>query len=304
MSVQELNTVISKLKERDFEREEELRSLLPEFVEALEYDSENLFFEMSIEIESIPEPSEPVPSPTVDAVIKSNSRSPPWMVISVQLMYEPVRFPGHRGEMARIEEERLRTIYENTPVEQAIIFSNELITYISEGDFSGISINDWTGSSKTLYESLKAPDSLPHQESISTEEEHKGTVESTHFEIDLDEYQTTLNKVENAESSPEKGEALEELSTLLFNSISFMNVRRRNLRNSSSELDVIVENNQSDNNPLKNYDRFILIESKNWKKPVGASYVRDFISKIRSIQVDLGVIVAPEGITGKRVKTQ
>jgi hypothetical protein len=299
MTTEELNHVISKLKNNDFESEKELRSLLPEFVEALGYNSDNLFFEVSIDKDDIPEPSEPVPTPVVDAVIKSNSRSPPWMVISVELMDASLPFPGHRGEMARIEEERLRVVYENTPAKHIVSFSNKLITYISEGTFSGRKIEHWS-ESDDLYESLKAPESLPHQESLLNEEEEWGNViEGPHFKLDLNEYRTILDRVENAESSHEKGKSLKKLATLLFNNIDYFSVRHQNIRTTSSELDVVVENTGTDRSPFDSYDRFILVEAKNWNKPVGASHVRDFIEKIRSVQVDIGVIIAPEGVTGE-----
>ncbi len=51
---------------------------------------------------------------------------------------------------------------------------------------------------------------------------------------------------------------------------------------------------------MKVFPTALLVECKNWDDPVGVTAVTDFIFKLMAKYVDLGIIVAANGITGDK----
>jgi len=96
-----------------------------------------------------------------------------------------------------------------------------------------------------------------------------------------------------------KKETLEELADSLLKGIKNIKVRERNLKNASSEIDLVAEYRGSDDYTIfDDYERFILVECKNWESSVGAKQVRDFVKKIQNTKTNLGIIFAKNGISG------
>lgn len=94
------------------------------------------------------------------------------------------------------------------------------------------------------------------------------------------------------------GRSLEELVKHLFGSIVGLYFIKKRLPTNSSEFDLIYQI-LDENHPLKDaFGRYLLIECKNWKKRVGSAEIRDLLAKLLSLDVEGGVLIARNGITG------
>lgn len=94
-----------------------------------------------------------------------------------------------------------------------------------------------------------------------------------------------------------RGRAFEDLLIYLFSKIRGISHSTRNTHNlfNSEEIDVAFFNNQED---LFFIDFFVLVECKNWSRPVGSSVVVDFIDKLRARKLKYGILFAANGVTG------
>jgi hypothetical protein len=98
---------------------------------------------------------------------------------------------------------------------------------------------------------------------------------------------------------PEKGKALEDLAEYLFTGIPGITIAVRNRKNvfATEEIDIAFWNEQH-NDGLKAFDPTILVECKNWSKPVGSMEVNWFLSKVEHRGERFGILLAANGITG------
>lgn len=106
-----------------------------------------------------------------------------------------------------------------------------------------------------------------------------------------------LNNMSKDDTS--KGSKLESFFASLFHKKFGFEVVSKNLHTPTQELDIVLKNG-SKNEFLKLLNSlFILVECKNWSKPVGASEARIFESKCRDAKgkVKLGIFVAINGVT-------
>lgn len=95
-----------------------------------------------------------------------------------------------------------------------------------------------------------------------------------------------------------RGRAYEDALEHVFRSIPGCLVERNSLnRAGSEEIDLSVMNFR-EGNGLRGLPDLFLVECKNWSKPVGASAVASFATKIRHRNCELGVLVAANGVTG------
>lgn len=99
-----------------------------------------------------------------------------------------------------------------------------------------------------------------------------------------------------------KGSLLERISTILFqNSLFYV---RNNCRTHTNELDLLIEWSDSSRLSLMNQvfscfgDSFIC-ECKNYSSAVSVTYVGKFFSLLRLARVQLGIMIAWEGVTGR-----
>ncbi|WP_241293622.1 restriction endonuclease [Burkholderia stabilis] len=109
-----------------------------------------------------------------------------------------------------------------------------------------------------------------------------------------------IEAVESAATNNEKGRSLEALARSLFGSVSALRCKYSNLQTRSSEIDLVIEYDQSKGR-LALFDeigRYCLVECKNWSKPVGVGPVRDFMGKLDKCKIKLGVIFSKNGVTG------
>jgi hypothetical protein len=122
---------------------------------------------------------------------------------------------------------------------------------------------------------------------------------SATFSIDAQKYSAALAKTKKARTNEQKKQSLESLAKLLFQAIPFLSFKYSNLRTASAEIDLVfLYKGFKETTVFDELGRYFLVECKNWKDPVGAKHVRDFVGKMKSSKVKLGVLVAPKGVTG------
>lgn len=95
-----------------------------------------------------------------------------------------------------------------------------------------------------------------------------------------------------------RGDALEELFCYLLEALPGVRTRRNSIDFfKSAEIDIAVVNRKVAE-WLSTFPNLFLIECKNWDKPVDSATVAAFKSKLDSRSIELGIIVATNGITG------
>jgi Restriction endonuclease len=104
---------------------------------------------------------------------------------------------------------------------------------------------------------------------------------------------------DNAQTTTEKGRALEDLICYIFGKVPGITVTKRNTLNQflSEEIDVAFWNRRH-RNGLYFLQNIILVECKNWSHPLGSQEVGWFDSKLRRRAQPFGILVAANGITG------
>lgn len=106
-----------------------------------------------------------------------------------------------------------------------------------------------------------------------------------------------LNGVDKAQSSDERGRALEELMCRLFESVKGLTVSDR-VRTATEEIDIVIVNGSSEPR-LRRESAIILAECKNWSGKCGKDEVVIFQQKIenRSKRCNLGFLVSWNSFT-------
>lgn len=102
-----------------------------------------------------------------------------------------------------------------------------------------------------------------------------------------------------ASTTKAKGDALENLIEYLFSAIPGLILPTRNSRDPGgvAEIDVAFWNDGHDDG-LRQFERLIAIECKNWEKAVGYPEIILFKEKLRARGQTFGVMVAVSGVTG------
>lgn len=108
---------------------------------------------------------------------------------------------------------------------------------------------------------------------------------------------------DRAATTEEKGAALEDVVARSFCKVRGVGLLRRNQINraGSSEIDILLYN-QCDPLGLPFLPPYLLFECKNWIAPVDSATVESFVAKVRSMRLELGVLVAANGVTGDQVQ--
>jgi hypothetical protein len=104
----------------------------------------------------------------------------------------------------------------------------------------------------------------------------------------------------NATTADEKGKRLEETAFYLTSLLPGCVPKRDVLdQESAFETDLLVRNLYSSSSIISDlFGRHILVECKNYDKPVGVSHVGYFLFRMRLAHSSFGIIFAPKGITG------
>jgi hypothetical protein len=119
---------------------------------------------------------------------------------------------------------------------------------------------------------------------------------SEYFIYNPVQYKLLLNQLQK--NDDKTGRNLEVLIQHLFSSIIGLQFMTDRLRTSSSELDLIYRIPDSNHPLFEAFGHYIIIECKDWSKPIGAAVIRSYVGELQSLSVRGGIIVSREGITG------
>ena len=105
-----------------------------------------------------------------------------------------------------------------------------------------------------------------------------------------------LRAVHRAKTSAEKGRSFERLAECFVELFPKLEVVGRNIRIEAEELDLVVKN-EVEKIFWHRLGAPIIIECKNWTKPVGAAEIRDLVLKMREVRT--AFLFAAHGVTTK-----
>lgn len=103
----------------------------------------------------------------------------------------------------------------------------------------------------------------------------------------------------DAGNTAQKGSALEAVVVETFCQLEGVGIIKTNAIDDagSSEIDILVYNLKHPRG-LPFLPDIIMIECKNWEAPVDTKAVRVFASKLQGCRLELGILVAANGVTG------
>ena len=109
-----------------------------------------------------------------------------------------------------------------------------------------------------------------------------------------------LSAAQTAATTKAQGTAFEDLFAYVFGRMPGISVFRRNAYNvtGTEEIDIAFFNEQN-RRGLYYLPNFILVECKNWSRPLGSEEVAWFDTKLRNRGLVFGIIFAAQGITGE-----
>jgi hypothetical protein len=102
-----------------------------------------------------------------------------------------------------------------------------------------------------------------------------------------------------AKTTKAKGAALEDVVSWTFCSLPGLRVLKRDFKDAAgaSEIDLLLYNDPR-STPVPFLSEYLVIECKNWTVPVNSATVRDFIGKLHTCRLKVGILVAASGVTG------
>jgi len=111
---------------------------------------------------------------------------------------------------------------------------------------------------------------------------------------------TLLRIADTTNVADTRGRAFEILCCYLLGSVPGLRVVARDEVDffESEEIDLMVTNDHDPDGLWFLNPRFILVECKNWSRPVGSQEVAWFDRKLQDRHIDFGILVAANGITG------
>lgn len=264
--------------ERDF-----TGRVVPPFIELLGYPDSLLFFDVRLG-DSRARP---------DAVVAAERTARPWLLIEVKA--------SSQEDLLRAGENQLRGYRQLASPEAAVLLSPSYILILYKDQrklhkLGSVSLED----AITIFAILKYPGELPVTRLRTPRLERRP--DQTRYLPSIwnpSECRSLLQAVRSARTNEEKGRSLEDMAAWLFSTIPFLQVKYRNLITSSSEIDLVIQNNGFATKTIFDESgRYALAECKNWAVPVGAKHIRDFILKLEKTRTRLGFVFARNGITG------
>ena len=110
-----------------------------------------------------------------------------------------------------------------------------------------------------------------------------------------------LDAALQARSEQQRGRLFEDLICQMFGSITGMSIVARNVFTTgrSQEVDILIAHD-SRRSGIPFLPDFILVECKNWSWPVSSIEVAWFDRKVKQRGIDLGILVAAQGVTGEQ----
>ncbi|MFC1786989.1 hypothetical protein ACFLY8_03035 [Halobacteriota archaeon] len=120
--------------------------------------------------------------------------------------------------------------------------------------------------------------------------------------VDEEEYDEHLIKlidgVNKSQTNQEKKESMEKLGAYLFDNIDGFHVEEVNIIGSAEEIDLLVSN-ESEDIFFEKMGSPIIVECRNRKSRFSAKDARDFVGKIKSLNLNGGAIISRKGISGR-----
>lgn len=111
---------------------------------------------------------------------------------------------------------------------------------------------------------------------------------------------TYFDRAKRARKTKNKGKIFEDLVCYISKAVPGISISKRNLLNPyhSEEVDVGLWNEQAPAG-FRFLPNTILIEAKNWSKPVGSKDVASFLAKLEARGLEFGFLIALNGVTGE-----
>jgi Holliday junction resolvase-like predicted endonuclease len=291
------------LPERDFDKQVEFTQYtVPKFLTSLGYNISNVYYEATsrpIEIHTGPfETSQRAQQ--ADAIVANSPRSRPWLAL--ETLYTHDKEPAEYDLRYTIAQEQSGLYLDAFDCEYYVELSDgHLFVAPKTGEDFFVKLDGITPQeSRKVGDLLASPDDLPHQPSVSIADYSEISIDEPFFQLDVGQAVVAFENVQQAEESHEKGDAFEDFAAILFDGIPCLSVRGQNVRTRTGEIDLIIEYlGHSEQTIFDAFDRFALVECKNWTKSVGAREVHVMNGKMQKSQVDLGILFARNGISGQ-----
>lgn len=286
METEDLYKLFKELTGQQIKNEFQLiQMLVIPLLTILGYKKENIFFE--------------VPSPKdrkryADLIVANERTSIPYILIETK----------RKGQLNTAQLLKYKELFDSR---YGLFISEEEIAVFDDKNLD-IRFNLTNASSndcKELFDLLKAPITLyPNLPQVAEENEvtyfNRKTVEYQFYKVNLDDLARRSEAVRKAKTNQEKKKSFEELAEFLLSSITALKLREKNLITSTSEIDLVFENGYlSSKTIFDDFGRFILVECKNWSKPVGVGEVRNFFTVMDHTRAKLGIYFSKNGITGR-----
>lgn len=282
----DLFAFLRSLPTRDFPNERSLAAkALPEFAEALGYAQDHLFYEPALRGERGLRP---------DAVIADTRLERPALVIETKI-FAHRQARGWEGAVAQV-----RDYLNVSGAAHAILLTPQRLYVLSAGHDA----EDYDLTSITKAQTVILRAKLGGSLKSRRHDQATLVVSDEAAPLDADALGAMLEAVVNASSNDEKKKTLERLAVRLVGGLDFVRCKYINLVTKSSEIDIVGEYLGHPKPTLfDDYGRYFLVECKNWKAPIDAKSVRDFLGKLQKIRARLGVIFSRNGITGTHAGT-
>jgi len=241
---------------------------------ALGWADDQLFFEIRV-------PGEEVRY--VDAVLAPSRISTPHILIEVRLaLYREGLGFGPR----------MRAMMSATGAQRGLYMCpDEMVVYLN----SGQRMYSLRGASAAVLDELRGLLANPGASAGPDEQPLPGSAGAT--------FDALLQAVDGATTNNEKKKTLETLAGALLSGMPSWRCKYTNLVTKSAEIDIVVEQTGAVPDALSEFGRYALVECKNWQKPVDAKHIRDFIGKMKSARVRLGIVFSMRGVTGEQQGT-
>jgi hypothetical protein len=262
-----LYELLRSLSAQSFEREVDfISAVIPPLAEILGYSANETFYEHA------------VGRMRPDVVFAASITSKPWIAIELK---------GHGGPYVREWDRQIRSYLNALRTMRGLVLSQTVLLVVDAHSAESTRINLQTVTreqAEYLLSILRHDVQAPATQQTASANPLIGLIEVA----------------ERAVTNQEKGKSLEAVAQFVLESVPSLRCKYANLYTRSSEIDLVVEYDQSRGGiPLfDELGRYALIECKNWGKPVGVGPVRDFMGKLDKCKARIGIIFARNGITG------
>lgn len=258
-----------------------------------------------------------------DAFVGRSKTAPPYVALVVDFTFGPEDTPDEPFVLSDPFAHDLLSFDVTSKAEYTLLFSGQFFAILGEEyPPTAYPLDDIKDEAiEALIENLSYPEEYPegiggkfppghhpNQTKLTRwlfsdseiSPEYRSTISTHFFTLDIDDYSELLYEAYSANSSQEKGETLEAVAAMLFEGLEMINIRDRNLRTRSGEIDLVLEYDRIETqNAFEYQSRYILVECKNTGDSVSSKEVGHFEKKLRESNTDLGVLITWNGISGE-----